>query len=123
MFLSMAGFTNMFIWIYFILSIKTYIPKHKKFKRGCYKVVNVIVPPVIALAFALFGIGLIWGCSLEKQYDDMEKSREQYKPIQRYMFILGSVLFGILGLSFMMTGLWLRKELRMYNEDIEQQLK
>jgi len=122
MFLSMAGIANMFIWIYFILSIKTYILQNKKFKKRWRKITGYLIVPFILAVPVLYSVGLIWGWALP-EHKDYDADKEAYEPVQRYMFIVGSTIFGMLGIAFIWTGIWLKRELRQYNEDYEARIK
>lgn len=124
LFLSLAGLMNIFIWLYFILSVKSYIPTNKLLKRRWLKIVNLSFIPVSLVIPSLYGVGLIWGCALHKQnHTEEEDSHDPYKPVQRYIFIVGSIIFMVLGVGFLITGKWLRREIKSYNEDLELKLR
>lgn len=54
---------------------------------------------------------------------DIEGRTEGYDKVEIYMFVVGSIIFMLLSICFIIAGIWLRKELRNIDEDVETTLK
>jgi hypothetical protein len=123
LFLSIAGVVNIWNWMYFIIGVKTYFPAQNLFKKRVKTIMNWSFGPIIALIILMYWIGITWGCLIEANHHDISEGRKQYRSAQRYMFIMASWVFFILAIGFIVTGRWLRNELKALNEDLELSLR
>lgn len=119
LFLSLAGIVNIYNWAYFIIKVRPILIEQARFKRKWRNFVNYSFLPIPFIIIFLYGVGVTWGWTIESG----EHNHQKYKHVQFYMFMTSSIIYFILSIGFIISGRWLRVELKNFNEDIEATLR
>lgn len=114
-FLAMAGIFNIYNWIRFTLSLKSYDRETKRAKKWRLKLVNILLPALMVLIVILYctWFTISWFDSVG------ELSKSANDIIDGW----SSVLFLTLAACFLAIGFYLKRELKLWNEEVEKQAR
>lgn len=116
-FLILAGVLNVYNWLYFTLSLKTFNQTKMKSKERALKILKILVPILVVVILILYATSFTVVCFADTFESNI------YFIMNRTIDFTSLIFFLFVGGMFLVIGEYLKRELRLWNEEVENQAR